>query len=463
MTPRGYQTDGFNAIISAWDEHQAVVYQLPTGGGKSIIFRMITDWAYSSGRRVLILAHLKNLIRQASEHVSGAGINHGLIGPDWPMVPMNVQVGSVQTVATRLGRIQTPDIIVIDEAHHARATTYERILAAFPDAIIIGVTATPERTDGKGLGDIFQTMIQGPSMRWLIGEGYLSPYRYYAPPSVVPEGANVDDDDEMLDIVDKPKITGDAIEQWRKHGRGMPTLAACIDIRHAEHVAHAFRSAGIRSVALHSGLDAERVASILAELRMGRYEVATFCDMIGEGFDVHGIGGLIKLRPTGSLTIDMQHNGRPLRPDYGPGEYPTTREDRLRRIHTGPKPYAVFLDHVGNYERHGMPDDDRTWSLDGKAGRGGERSTLKRCPTCFRMSAVSARVCQYCGEPFPDPEGRELPEHVDGELVEVGASRSLYDAIKEGGWSVVQSRGIARTMGFSAELGERIFFEVFAR
>lgn len=457
--PRDYQLAGFADILSAWNAGiRSLLYVLPTGGGKSPLFRMVIEDAVARSLNVLVLAHRDNLIRQASDHVATAGIRHGLISPKYPTLGYRVQVASVASVLKRRGQFPDPDVIIIDEAHHAAASTYRAILEAFPHARVLGLTATPRRLDGRPLGDLFEKMIEGPTMAWLIDEGYLSPYRFFAPPppaglaDLRVRGSDYSEAD-LSALFDRPKLVGDVVENYLQIAGMAPALAFGSSIDHAEHLAGAFASAGIRSRALHSAIDPMLSDEYLRSIRDGYLDVLTSCEMIGEGTDITGIAVADLDIKTESVTKYLQDIGRALRPDYG-YRSPTTRHERRQAIADGPKPTAFVIDHGANYERHGLPSDPRSWSLDGTPGEPTERSALKLCPSCYFMAPVGARRCPECGAEF---ERRSRPEaqRGDGSLVEIGTT--LEDAIRRGGYSVVQARGIAATLGFSPEEGERVF------
>lgn len=353
--------------------------------------------------------------------------------------------------------------MLVHNCHHSVCGSYRKIYEWSPDALHLGLTATPKRLDGQGLGDLFDTIANGPTTAELIGRGFLSPYRAWAPPEppeVDPEHMS---EDELEALMDRPAITGDAIEHYSRLTPGMPALCFCSTILHAEHVAGAFRAAGWRSKALHSDLDPLLIDEYFRRLRAGELDILTNCGMVDEGTDVPGVAAVIDLAPTASLSRFLQRCGRMLRPVYAEGLPIDTDLQRREAIARGPKPWAALLDHSGNIERHGLPDDAREWSLDGAVATPGP--TLKRCPACYEMVPIGSASCPECQWIFSagETKSRGLPEVGDGKLEELGASRLLYDAIKKDGWSIVQARGIAYTLKFAPELGERIFFEVFGR
>jgi DNA repair protein RadD len=272
------------------------------------------------------------------------------------------------------------------------------------------VTATPIRLSGEGLGDLFETMVQGPTVRELIELGALSPYRLFAPAGVDLSGVHTRMGDfvrgEIEAAMDKPSITGDAVSHYQKLAPGKRAVAFCVSVEHAVHVAEQFRAAGISAQAIDGGMDRTLRASVLSEFSAGRIQVLSSCDLISEGFDVPAIEAAILLRPTQSLGLYLQQVGRAL------------------RTHPG-KTEAIILDHAGNVKRHGLPDEERVWSLDGsQRKKGAQRSEVpvKTCGACFATVASMATHCS-CGFEFPVVK-REV-EQVDGELQEVDLATAV--------------------------------------
>lgn len=278
------------------------------------------------------------------------------------------------------------------------------ILRHWPNAKLLGMTATPQRIDGKGFDDIFDEMILGPSMRDLITAGYLSDYEYYAPASVDMDGVHQVGGDynakESVDRVDRKVITGSAVEHYRRYADHQPAIASCVSIAHSEHVAQEFRDAGYRAIAVNSRMDQLEVKRAIAGLKDGTTEILTQCEMLGEGVDIPAATCLIGLRPTASLVIYLQHCGRVLRKSKG-------------------KDKAIILDHVGNWSRFGLPDDEREWSLKGKPKGAKDPSKYKRCPECLRPVLVSAKKCDFCGYVWEYEAHERMPAEVEGQLVSI--------------------------------------------
>jgi superfamily II DNA or RNA helicase len=397
-----HQINAVCKIEKAWlDGINSICYQLPTGGGKTRILRTIVDNHSRSKKVIYIIAHRKNLVKQLSKEVESIGIKHGVIAANTPYLRYRVQVASLQTIVRRIDKIPEPEIMIIDEFHHCKSKSYLSLIETWSNSKILGVTATPARLDGSPLKDVCDKLIKGPSVQFLIENNFLSDYSYYAPSNIDLKGVHVQAGDysksDVLVRVDKKTITGNAVEHYRKYADHKPAIASCVSILHAEHVAQEFREAGYKSMAIHSKLSDKEIDYGLNGLKNGNVEVLCQCDLIGEGIDIPGASVLIGLRPTNSLVIFLQHIGRVLR--YQKGKK------------------AIILDHVGNWERHGLPKDDRKWSLDGVIRKEKDALDYKRCPECLQPVPKSTRVCSYCGY--------QWTEEVDGELVDVNQMKIM--------------------------------------
>jgi len=435
ITLHPYQSELADAVRRAYrDGFKAPLVVLPTGGGKTVIFSYITSSAASKGRTVILLCHRSELIRQISKSLARFETVHAVIAPDsivrqckvdhfhefgrsYVWHASTIYVASVQTLVRRMPSLSiAPDIIVCDEAHHLTASsTWGKIAAHYPDAKLLPVTATPCRLDGKGLGKdaggFADTILHGPSMRWLIDNGYLSDYRIFAPPTAI----NLADvktrmgdyaKEQLSDAVDKPKITGDAIQHYQRLCHGKRAIVFCVSVAHAEHVAAEFRQAGIRSESLDGGMDSGDRSKTIERFTSGETLVLTSCDIVSEGFDLPAIECAILLRPTKSLSLYLQQVGRALRVFAG-------------------KEYAIILDHVGNVARHGLPDTDREWSLEGvkKRTRKDDQPdiSITTCKQCYSIYPSRLSACPVCRAGRPQKE-RDI-DHVDGELVEITAEQ----------------------------------------
>lgn len=427
-----HQTEAILDIRQAYGAgKRAPLFVAPTGSGKTVLFSKICKGANARGNNVLILAHRVELIEQISATLKAFEIEHGIIAAGFQGDPyLSVQVASVQTLRNRMYRTPfAPAMIIIDEAHHCIASnTFGKLLRFWPHAKILGVTATPCRLSGEGLGDVFDCLIEGPNTEHLIAGGYLSPARTFAPPGADTSALRVHHGDfiahEAAGVMDRPKITGDAVSHYKRHADGLPFVAFCCHIEHAQHVAEQFRAAGVPTVALHSNLDRELRARTVADFRAGRIKGLTSVDVISEGFDVPGIHCGIFLRPTASRGLWIQQFGRILRLAEG-------------------KTHAIALDHAGNAHRHGLPTEPQEWSLEGTRARRGpakQEVRIRICGQCYSAFSLQSRVCPECGH-CPPVESRKLSK-VEGELIELqarkakrredGGARTLEDLIALG-------------------------------
>jgi DNA repair protein RadD len=402
---RPYQEQSVAEIRAAYKEGaKSVLLVSPTGSGKTCLFSYVVSGARALDHRVLILAHRTELIDQISSALKEFSVPHGFIAAGYQNTPAPVQVASVQTLVRRLDNQTAPDLIVQDEAHHlAAGNSWDKIHAAFPKAKILGVTATPVRLDGQGLGRYFQKMVLGPTTQQLIDQKYLAPLRVFAPMQPDLTGVARRGGDYIareLETVMRPTITGSAVEQYEKHAAGQRAIVFCPSINHALATASSFRSRGHRAQTIDGTLDSAIRRSAIDAFRAGQVPILTSCDLVSEGFDLPAIEVAIALRPTQSLGLWLQQVGRALRPSPG-------------------KTHAILLDHAGNTLRHGLPTDPIEWSLkEGITARAGKKPLgIRVCTACFAVSAARATHCVECGAPFPI-KPREV-EHVAGELHEV--------------------------------------------
>lgn len=419
MLLRPYQNASAEDIRNALRQgHSRVCLQSPTGSGKTVLFSYITHGASTKGKTVTILAHRSEILDQISRALTESGTPHGMIQSGKSgnfMLP--VQVASVQTLVHRLDSIPEPDMLIIDECHHTPSATYTKILATWKKAKVLGVTATPCRTDGKGLKDYYDILINGPQVQWLIDEGYLARPIYYAPRNPVDvsslhKQAGDYVKSEAAELMDKPTITGDLISHYRKYADGLRAVAFCVNLKHAENVAAAFKVAGIPSISIDGKLSPQERKARLDALRSGSVKMLTSCDLIGEGLDIPAIDCAVLARPTMSKGLHFQQVGRALRMTTG-------------------KVHAIILDHVGNTLRHGLVETPTEWTLEGRVKRRGQADDepavkIKTCPECYAIYGGGS-ICPQCG--VESVKEREIAV-VEGELVRL-TDAQRYDMERE--------------------------------
>jgi DNA repair protein RadD len=398
---RDYQLDGVARIHATFASgSRRVLFQLPTGGGKTRVFSFIVAGAVKRGRRVLILAHRVEIIEQFEAAVALTGVAYGLIAPRHRETNDLVQIASV-TSSAQPKRLECWrdkfDFIVIDECHHAVAGSWARVLASQPRAAILGVTATPERLDGRGLGEIFDELVIGPTTAQLIADTWLSPFTVFEPTAAPDMSAAkirggdfaVEDLREAMDGV----VIGAAVSEYQRLCPGISAVAFCVDIEHSKAVAQRFNEAGVRAQHIDGEMPSAERRAMIAALGSGALQVLTNCGLISEGVDVPAIVAAILLRPTASLPLFLQQVGRTLRPSKG-------------------KTRALILDFSGNVARHGLPDEPREWTLDSKPQRQRAKAyglQLRKCRACNALTRPSAHECGNCGADLRTPrERREI-------------------------------------------------------
>ena len=445
ITLRDYQSNAVNEVKNAYMAgFTAPVLVLPTGGGKTIVFAYIAYSSASRGKKVLILVHRIELLRQTQSKLAAFGIRAGLISPKYtPDYNAPVQVAMIQTIQKRLDKYPKFDLVITDECHHVSADSYLKVLSYY-NCFQLGVTATPIRSDGKGLGKghggIYDKMILGPSTRSLMDMGFLVQPDIYLPPCEIDRGSikrSMGDFNrkEAAFRVDKRNITGNAVDHYESVSKYDPGVSFCVNVEHAKNVATEFRDRGYKAYCVDGSMDDRDRSRILNGLADGSVSMVTSCDVISEGFDIPTIACGISLRPTQSKGLHLQQIGRILRPSEG-------------------KEKAVWLDHVGNCAAyvggqlsviHGFPDDDHQWSLEGELKAKREKEEVERitlCDNCYMAYKPTLSVCPHCGSARAVKPARKL-EQKDGELIklekaaimerkknerrEVGAAKSLEE------------------------------------
>lgn len=415
---RDYQEAGVEGIRQSFKAgNRRVLFVLPTGGGKTICFSYIASGVARAEKRVLIIAHRRELLKQISKSLKASGVRHAVMTGGYVGIPRSqVVVASVFTLAKRLHHFPEPNLIIGDEAHHFTPdSTWGKVVNAFPNARVLGVTATPERLDGKGLGLMFDDMVLGPSVAELTEQGYLSPADVYAPsrPDLSHTRSRAGDyvTKDLEGTMDKPSITGSAVSHYRKLADGKRAIAFCVSVKHAEDVAAEFRAAGYRSHHVDGGMDERERDGVLKRFEEGEVQVLTSCDLVSEGFDLPAVEVAILLRPTKSLALYLQQVGRGLR--IAPG-----------------KDKTVVLDHAGNTAIHGFIDEPREWRL--TAGLVREKRdavpVVRTCPSCFAMHRPMP-VCPKCGHTYK-LNARKV-EQREGDLQQVSRASDVDDTKKE--------------------------------
>lgn len=444
MTLRPYQSELVAGIYQAWQNGaRDVCAVMPTGAGKTRTFSHIIN---ESREPAVAIAHRQQLVSQMSLTLAENGVVHRVIGPNnliKTIVSLHMRkfgrsfydpsarhaVAGVDTLIRRTAKLgkwlPTVGLVVTDEAHHLlRENKWGKAVEMFPNAKGLGVTATPLRADGRGLGrhsdGVFDRLVEGPSMRWLIDNGYLTDYKIFAPPSDI-VGANIPmskttgdfNEKALRDITAKSSIVvpsekavhvGDVVKHYLRIAPGKLGITFVPSIKIAEEIRDQFVESGVPAAVVSADTpDIERF-EILERFERRELLQLINVDLFGEGFDLPAIEVVSMARPTASYGLYVQQFGRALRLMDG-------------------KTHAIIIDHVGNVMRHGLPDAPRQWSLDAREKRGsngpGDAMALRTCPECTGVYPRIATVCEHCGAPAPEPVARNAPEFVDGDLHEL--------------------------------------------
>ena len=454
---RGYQDNLKSGVFNAWDSGlKNVLAVLPTGGGKTATF---SDIILNKDVPSCAIAHRQELVGQISTALARNGVRHRIIGPN-KIVKMCVNlhmeetgrsyfdpnswhaVAGVDTIIRRSDDLKQwlPQVKlwVEDEAHHVLTSNkWGKSVEMFPNAVGLGVTATPIRADGRGLGrwadGVFDTMVEGPSMRDLISAGYLTDYRLFAPPSDyhrpnVVGGSGDYTRDGMRIAAKSSKIVGDIVSHYLKIAPGKLGVTFVPDLETAAEVAEQFNASGVPAAVVSGETPDDERISLIRKFKNRQLLQLVNVDLFGEGFDLPAIEVVSFARPTESLSLYIQQFGRVLRLFLGVELFKIWESlspwQRLEYIAASSKPFGIVIDHVGNVERHGLPDANRQWSLDARerrSSRGPQDGVIPMwtCRECSRSWEKIFTSCQGCGAPRPEPSERSGPEFVDGDLIEL--------------------------------------------
>jgi DNA repair protein RadD len=400
--------------------HRRLLLVSPTGSGKTVMASAIANDTIAAGGRVLGLAHRQELVDQMSTKLFDLGIDAGILMPGFPHRPdATAQIASIPTLYSRGIRgcsIDMPraDLIIIDEAHHIRARIYQEITARYPDATILGVTATPCRGDNRGLGHDFEALFEAPDVAELTNLGHLVPAIVYAPVNPDLRGVTVRQGDyapgELQQRMNTQKLVGDIVEHWFKHAERRRTIGYFTGVNHSAFARDEFRRVGVIAEHIDGGTPSDERRQILRGLAAGDVEVVCNFGVLTEGFDAPDVGCLILARPTKSFGLFRQMIGRGLRSAEG-------------------KKDCIVLDHSGAVFRHGLPDEPVTWSLSPdhrvetkaqKARAKHHAPALVNCPECSAVR-LEGRACPACGW-RPRPKAKPV-EIADGQLGIVDRNR----------------------------------------
>lgn len=452
----------------------------PTGAGKTTIAAALISDAVDSGGSVLFIAHRKELIEQCSARLLGAGVRHGIVmaGAGGWRPWLKVQVASIASLSDkRVSRIPRPTLIVIDEAHRARAASYHTALERFPGVPAIGLTATPVRSDNKGLGDLFRSLVIVETIRGLTERGFLVPSTGFA--FDVPDLSGVRstggdyNDRDLGEVMSKSAIVGNVVDQWREKAGGVRTVLFAVTIEHSKKLVAEFRSAGVYAEHLDGTTPKSERGAILQRLETGETTLVSNVGVLTEGWDSPRVECCILARPTKSLGLYLQMVGRVLRPVCRDCKGDTLWNAPTCRHcgSTNVKRAARIHDHAGCVLSHGLPDTDREWSLEirppkSKRGEQGENAaTVRSCDQCFALYDPRLPACPCCGH-VPPVRGREVQEIKEGvtaipleELAARGRAAGTTAKMTELRRLVSMARAQGRSAGWVLAQYRGTFFE----
>lgn len=363
-----------------------------------------------NNNRVMFLIHRKEVLQQAVKTFNNQDVNPDLL-----------TAGMVQTLTRRIDKLPTPDVILVDEAHHALAKSYQNILNKFPKAIVLLFTATPHRTGRVQLDQIADDIIVGQSIHELTDKGFLAPFRYFQPPGdfdskLLKRGSTGDFTNDSMQQAMNTKIFGHIVKQYKRIAPGMQAVVYTYSIDSAIKIAAEFNSERISAVEVDGTTSKEKRAVAVRKFREQKIKILVNVNLFTEGVDLPNVDCVIMARPTASLALYLQFSMRCLNPR--PGKT------------------AIIIDHANNFKSFGYPDDDRDWKKAIISGKQKSKTLLKdpgmsivTCDYCFavvKASEVKDGKCPICGKPIKVHEAKPIS---DVDLVE--ATRERKARIKQ--------------------------------
>lgn len=435
MELRPYQLDLYSKTQAQFRAgKRRVLVVSPCGSGKTVTIAKMAEASQQRGKTVWVILPRQEILEQTLETFQNCDI---------PLKTIHVSMAI--TTANHLDEIPKPDFIIFDECHISVASTYWKIVKAAPKAFIAGFTASPCRTDNKPLGSLYETLVEGVTVRWLIDNHYLAPYEYYSVNVADLQGDSPDVEAKLMNAA----VYGNVIKTWKRFADGKPTVVYCTSVKHSKETAEMFCKAGISAAHFDGETPYNERKNIVANFRSGKITVLCNCDLISMGFDMPNIECVLMLRPTQSLSLYIQQSGRALR--YKPNKT------------------AVIIDAVANYARFQLPDEPYEWSLtkpvnfNSRFNSSGDFK-IRTCKKCY-MVFPTAPVCPFCGEKYTlsrqeiqaheeiqlekitEEKKRELEQLRKRQRVEVGRCRTFDELLKiqrernyKPGWAFKQAK-----------------------
>lgn len=425
---RPYQERMIVDVRNALKRNNRVILQAPTGSGKTAIASSIIRMAVEKHNSVLFLAPRRELVTQTHETLKRFDVDSGIIMAGLaPSLYSKVQVASFDTLHARAVKrkkikMPTAHLVIVDEAHLSIAQSRKDILELYPDAKLIGLTATPARGDGRCLGEVYQEIVLGESIASLTEQGYLVPLRYYIPTKPDLSALKVRGGDyvesELGGFMDKPQLVGDIIKHWKRLASDRSTVVFCSGISHSKHVTEEFLKHGIRAEHLDGETPTSERAEILSRVSSGETQVLCNVFVASYGLDIPRLSCAVLARPTKNITLFLQTVGRIMRTFKG-------------------KVDGLVIDHAGAVDENGFADDDIPWSINAddtvkerkeKLQAEKKEPKLMTCPSCSNTFS-GQRNCPACGMVVIFPN-KPIPFH-EAELVEAVKPEKFSQEYKE--------------------------------
>ena len=439
FVPYGFQQKVYEKVMDKIDSgERSIIVQMATRSGKSIVALLLIEYFSTMLKEsVYFVGHTNILLTQMSDDLTENNIKHGIIAPWAPQLQYRVQVISKDTMFNRYKKMKesgwkNPRIIIVDECHISMSKRYKEILQSYPDSIIIGLTATIIRLDGKGFDDVYNTIVKGPSIKELQKIEKLCPIDNYVvdfDTTGIRTSLGDYNKSDVNERVDKPKVLKDVVKHWEQFAKNKKTLTFCASIQHAEDMAKEFNDAGYPSVHISSKDGRKEIKQKIDDYYSGKYINLCSVNLFIMGFTIRDCECIVQARPTQSLMIYLQSLGRGMMFVIGK--------------------ILINLDMCNNYTRHGLPDEDREWTLAGtKGSKTPEPSKYKRCPQCFRPVRIANRACPWCNYEFEYTESR-MPKQKEGRLKKIESSEQpLKSAVS--GWSNPDNQRLIRLIAATA-------------
>jgi superfamily II DNA or RNA helicase len=400
---------------------------MPTGAGKSVVAREWVRRRVEEGKRGLVLAHRTELLKQFRDHLDAVGVHAGIISPDYqPDDYARVQIASMDTLVAR-GHVPDSQFVVVDETHHIVAATWQPIIESLPDAIVLGLTATPQRGDGRTLGDVFQALVVGAQYSELLKLGNICPVRIMRPERYLGSDWAVE-----------------PVEAWMQYAAGKRGFVFCRTVSEARELAKELTSRGVPAACVDGQMATAKRTDVMRRFKSGELEVLTNVFVLTEGVDVPAAEACMLARSPRHAGTYLQMVGRVLRPS-------STKRNAL----------LIDLPGCSHTDMHGNPTSDREYSLEGRAIKAVGES-LKNCPKCGLTMPSAVRVCEECGHEW-ERRVRQGPKIWNLELLEYfengGEIEDAPKDMRRGEWDRLLT--VCRTKSFGVSFAIKEYGRLF--